>query len=40
MLAKDPTGGAVPAFMTVRFCDDHTSGVSRAADAAIDGRGQ
>jgi YVTN family beta-propeller protein len=28
MLAKDPTGGAVPAFMTVRFCNDHTAGLS------------
>ena len=26
MLVKDPTGGAVPAFMTVRFCTDHTMG--------------
>ena len=28
MLAKDPTGNAVPAFMTVRFCTDHTAGMS------------
>ena len=26
MLAKDPTGGAVPAMMTVRFNHDHTQG--------------
>ncbi len=28
MLKKDPTGAAVPAFMTVRFGDDHTVGAS------------
>jgi hypothetical protein len=28
MLAKDPTGGAVPNFMTVRFGDDHTMGAN------------
>ena len=28
MLAKDPTGGAVPALMTVRFHHDHTQGFS------------
>jgi DNA-binding beta-propeller fold protein YncE len=28
MLKKDPSGGAVPAFMTVRFGDDHTIGAS------------
>ena len=28
MLAKDPTGGAVPALMTVRFMHDHTQGMS------------
>jgi YVTN family beta-propeller protein len=26
MLAKDPTGNAVPAFMTIRFMKDHTEG--------------
>jgi YVTN family beta-propeller protein len=30
LLNKDPTGAAVPAFMTVRFGDDHTSGASAA----------
>src|SRR5205085_2499881 len=28
MLAKDPTGVSVPAFMTIRFCTDHTVGLS------------
>src|SRR5262249_19936054 len=28
MIAKDATGGAVPAFMTVRFNHDHTQGYS------------
>ncbi|HET6250347.1 MAG TPA: bifunctional YncE family protein/alkaline phosphatase family protein, partial [Tepidisphaeraceae bacterium] len=28
MLAKDPSGAAVPALMTVRFCTDHTAGMS------------
>jgi YVTN family beta-propeller protein len=28
MLKQDPTGAAVPAFMTVRFGDDHTVGAS------------
>jgi len=28
MLAKDPSGSAVPAFMTVRFCTDHTMGTN------------
>ena len=28
MLANDPTGSSVPAFMTVRFMKDHTAGVS------------
>jgi DNA-binding beta-propeller fold protein YncE len=28
MLAKDPTGNAVPNLMTVRFCTDHTAGAN------------
>ena len=28
MLAKSPDGSAVPAFMTVRFCTDHTTGTN------------
>jgi hypothetical protein len=28
MLAKSPDGSAVPAFMTVRFCTDHTMGTN------------
>ncbi|QOV92563.1 bifunctional YncE family protein/alkaline phosphatase family protein [Humisphaera borealis] len=28
MLAKDPTGAAVPNLMTVRFCTDHTAGAN------------
>ena len=33
MLAKDPSGGTVPAFETVRFMHDHTQGVSVVTDA-------
>jgi DNA-binding beta-propeller fold protein YncE len=28
MLAKDPSGGAVPGLMLVRFCTDHTNGAA------------
>ncbi|MGA2500843.1 MAG: hypothetical protein ABSH20_24160, partial [Tepidisphaeraceae bacterium] len=28
MLARDPSGGTVPAFMTIRFCTDHTIGAN------------
>lgn len=28
MLKKDPTGNSVPNFMTIRFCTDHTAGLS------------
>ncbi len=41
MLAKDPTGRAVPEFMTVRFPHDHTQGLrARQVRAGIRGGGQ
>ncbi len=35
MLAKDPTGGGVPAFMTVRLGNDHTVGVNPGRHAPV-----
>lgn len=33
MLAKDPSGGAVPTFMTVRFMRNHTMGLTPGSDS-------